>query len=228
MRRLRHSAALAACLLLGVPAVAAQAEDPPPTTVTIVAPTGVFPATSSVTPVVQVRNGNNATVLVGVRFGNETTEHPLSCGGANVSDDDFSCELFLYYNTTLFVEVNGSVAATRTFRVRPLIETSVRSGHVVSGKYNVMRAGTSPQFMSISSPGAKGAMCLRHEVQRYRNAAWRTIVTTGCRTELDKGKVYWTWAGTHPRGVSFRIRATFPGGPYNAAGPGRWTFFRFR
>ncbi len=235
MRRLRFLVPVLAVALLAWPTLAASAEDPPPATVTITSAQTTYVAGVNALVRISVRDANNAEFRLGANLNGQTIW--LGCGGFVVTDDDFDCEVYMVYNTRLFVTLDGVTKAVRDLRVRPRIGTAVKTSHSTVGRYAVMPRGTAPRFTSKSYPARPGQMCLRHEVQRLRSGVWRTVVLSGCRVEGDKGTVTWTWQGGHPRLVSFRVRATFPGDPivgtfpggsHNVAGPGRWTYFRFR
>lgn len=225
MHRVRKLALVAACAVLALPATPATAADPPPS-VTIVAPRTHFVANTTVVVPIEVKNGNNRQILAFIKASGQSGG-TLCGGGDNVTEVTIRCAVYMYVNTEVYVTVDGSVVATQQFYVRPQMSTEVRSAYARSGRYYVLGHGVSPRFESGASPARPGSMCLRHEVQRLRNNVWSTVKTSGCRTMTSKKVVDWTWTGTHPSRVSFRVRATFPGDAYNAGGPGVWTYFRF-
>lgn len=212
---------LVAFLSLGFLAPA-EAADP---TVSITAQ-GYSVAGRSVPFRVVVSNGdNNPLVLRIEQAGFPTRDFPVSTT-TNEFDDVY--RLTLGVNTKV-TAILGEVASDSTsVLVRPVIGTKVRTRHGTSGKYALLARGAEPLFRSGIAPKIWKKRCLRHEVQRYRDGAWRTVVLTGCRSLNSEAQVGWTWRGSHPVGPSFRIRATFGGDQINNKGPGAWTHFRFR
>jgi hypothetical protein len=175
--------------------------------------------------VVVSNGGNNPLILRIEQVGFPARDFPVS---TTTNEFDGVYRLTLGVNTKV-TAILGEVASDSTsVLVRPVIGTKVRTRHGTSGRYALLARGAEPLFRSGIAPKIWKGRCLRHEVQRYRNGAWRTVVLTGCRSLNSEAQVGWTWRGSHPVAVSFRIRATFAGDQYNNKGPGAWTYFRFR
>ena len=117
---------------------------------------------------------------------------------------------------------------TRNVPVRASIGTSPLGYYTRSGGYAVYSKGYSPKYRSATYPAFPGQRCLRHEVQRRYAAGWRTVFTSACRVEGKQGRVDWLWAGKHPSGVKFRLRAKFAGDAVNLANVSTWNYLRFR
>lgn len=219
--RARFLVLLLSLALVGI-AAPAQAASP---VVTLQADRTRAVAGTTIHFAVDVTNGNNGTLTITVT---QAGSAPKTFGlGENVNDDHFTFVLALTVNYHITAAIGGSTSSLNIW-LRPRIATQVRSGYVLSGNYAVISRRTGPQFRSSSFPKRPHEMCLRHQVQRYRTGAWRAVTTSACRLEDSNGVVIWTWVGTHPAGVRFRIRALFPGDSKNVAGPGTWLYFRFR
>lgn len=175
---------------------------------------------------VTASNGNNQplSLVIDPSTGPASEPYYLS---ENTNEFSDVYRFTLTVNTTITARL-GDTTDSVSVTVRPLIGTRVVTRHGKSGRYALLPRGSEPFFRSAMAPKLPVKRCLRHQVQRYRNGAWRTVVTTGCRTTNAESQVGWRWRGSHPRYVNFRIRATFPGDAYNGRGPGRWTYFRFR
>lgn len=225
-------AALAGLAGAGLVAVAGptMAADQP--RVSIKSQRSIYTATENATLRVVVRDGGNATVAVFARFAGKKGRRSLNCGGISVNDDTFVCQLYMVLNTTVIVETEREgdggpqVAAKRFFRVRPSMATQPLPPYRKSGGKVVFARGSAPSFRSAVYPRRR-SMCLRHEVQRKKSQGWRRVKLSGCEAINSKGRVDWRWAGRHPAGPRFRVRAKFAGDQRNARGAGTWSYFRF-
>lgn len=154
---------------------------------------------------------------------------PVTLGISSTTNDFEGVYRYtLLVNTKVTARLGEVASDSVTVAVRPVIGTKARSKHAKVGKYAVFARGVEPLFRSGLAPKIWKNRCLRHEVQRYRDGAWRTVVLSGCRSLNSEAQVGWRWTRSHPVGPSFRVRATFAGDVYNAKGPGTWTYFRFR
>ncbi|MBO9523664.1 MAG: hypothetical protein J7518_19195 [Nocardioidaceae bacterium] len=148
------------------------------------------------------------------------------------AEGPYQLTLALTVNTRVTAVVEGGTtdpASDTVFVwVRPRIATTLHTGYARSGAYLVMKRGASPLFRTLTYPKRPGQMCLRHQLQRYRDGAWRARLTSACIIEDSTGRVSWRWAGSHPSGVRFRVRALFAGDSRNLAGNGAWLYFRFK
>jgi len=219
--------ALLAVVPLGV-VTSARAEDPPPAppqvSITVDRATYVAGTTAYITIAVTQSPGDNDPLYIhAVRA--DGTEFDLP--GADPADGTRTEKLFTDINTRITATV-GSVSKYVDVRVRPAMGTGPGGKYGWSGRYVVYPHAAKPLFTSQSYPKRPGQMCLRHQVQRLRAGAWRTVKTSGCRLENSKGLVSWRWTGTHPSKVRFRVRATFGGDARNIAGTGTWLYFRLR
>lgn len=95
------------------------------------------------------------------------------------------------------------------------------------GRSAVYRRTADPTFVTTSRPSRPGA-CLRMQLQKYVDGAWRTVKTSTCRAVHADGKAAWTLTGWQTPGVPFRTHAVFAGDRLNAASTGTWAYFRFR
>jgi len=156
-------------------------------------------------------------------------------GRSDAKNETRTVEAALAYNVKVRVNVydtstGGSPTATDAvaIKVRARLVTQSHGGGSVSGGYVYYARGTSPSFRSTDYPSYVGHRCLRHQVQRYRDNAWRTVFTSSCKTEAAKGRVDWTWTGKHASKVKFRLRATFAGDTRNRPANAPWLYLRFR
>lgn len=156
-------------------------------------------------------------------------------GRSDAANETRTVEAAVAYNVTFRVNVyktatGGSAADTATVavKVRARLTTQTHGGGSVYGGYVYYGRGVSPSFRSGDFPSYAGHRCLRHQVQRYRDNAWRTVHTSSCTTEGAKGRVDWTWTGKHASNVKFRLRATFAGDKRNRPANAPWLHVRFR
>jgi hypothetical protein len=161
--------------------------------------------------------------------GRPAVEVPVGENGAGTDSQDF--QLAPTVNTRVILKVTEAgttVEAPWQTWVRPRIATTLHTGYTKVGAYHVMRRGASPTFRTLTYPKRPGRLCLRHQVQRFRDGAWRAKVTSACIVQDSTGRITWTWGGKHASGVRFRVRAVFAGDSYNLAGQGAWLYFRFK
>lgn len=172
---------------------------------------------------------NNQLYLFIEQAGFEPKVYPVS---AAVTDLSEVYRFTLGVNTKITAHLGPAEEAVASdaviVMVRPVIGTKIASRHGNYGKYALLRRGAQPLFRSALAPKIAAGRCLRHEVQRFRDGAWRTVAGSGCRSLTKDAQTGWTWKGSHPVGPSFRVRATFAGDQVNAPGPGAWRYFRFR
>lgn len=95
------------------------------------------------------------------------------------------------------------------------------------GRSAVYRRTADPTFVTTSRPSRPGA-CLRMQLQKYVDGAWRTVKTSTCRAVQADGKAAWTLTGWQTPGVPFRTHAVFTDDRLNAASTGAWAYVRFR
>lgn len=214
--------------LLATLGVAAPASAATPT-ITVQAPSHVSVAGNSITFHTTYAGWQNGTLSVTVEgAGSAAVSRPLAFP---VDDGSYDFEWTPSVNTRVTMSItdgSGTRSASWYVGVRPRIATTLHTGYTKVVAYDVMRRGVSPVFRSGTYPKRPGQMCLRHQLQRYRDGAWRAKLVTACRVEDSTGRVSWKWAGSHPSRVRFRVRATFPGDARNLAGSGPWLYFRFR
>lgn len=223
--------------LLAFPGTAASAEDPP-AAVTLTADKAVYVASQTARLTSRI-TATNLHWVVSVQFPG-SSEWKQLCLRLNVNTSVADCKLGVYYNAkvrALLIDGNGTddtsddtieAMATRNLAVKPQIGTSPLGYYTKSGGYAVFPKGYSPKYRAATYPGFEGKRCLRHEVQRYYASGWRTVFTSACRVQGKQGRVDWVWAGKHPSGVKFRLRAKFAGDAVNVAANSTWNYLRFR
>jgi hypothetical protein len=208
--------------VLAAPIQAAQATDP---TVTLSGPTTATDGDSLVYSITVHNGGGGNLSITWAPVGATPVTEPVADGVEDTGDQPLTYRLPMYVNTTVTATL-GSVTSSLTVKVRPQISTIVRTPHQTYRRYAVISAGNVPAFRSTIAPYI-AHRCLTFEVQRLRSGVWRRVVLTGCRAEDSKGRVFWSWAGSHPSNVSFRIRSAFRGDTENVAANGPFTYFRF-
>ncbi|NGN93457.1 hypothetical protein G5C66_11980 [Nocardioides sp. KC13] len=150
----------------------------------------------------------------------------------NVPSTGLTLNRTMWRNTTI---VASHPADSRSTAAKATLKRSVRLGLATKalnplrrvGAYAVYRPSADPTLVTSVRPVRSG-LCVRMTVQKYKDAAWRTVATSTCRTTNAYGKARWTLTRYHPSGSRFRIAARFAGDSTNAAGTGPWTYVRFR
>lgn len=150
----------------------------------------------------------------------------------NVPSTGLTLNRTMWRNTTI---VASHPADSRSTAAKATLKRSVRLGLATKalnplrrvGAYAVYRPSADPTLLTSARPVRSG-LCVRMTVQKYKDAAWRTVATSTCRTTNAYGKARWTLTRSHPSGTRFRIAARFAGDTTNAAGTGPWTYVRFR
>ncbi|MFE7224878.1 carboxypeptidase regulatory-like domain-containing protein [Nocardioides sp. NPDC057577] len=150
----------------------------------------------------------------------------------NVPSTGLTLNRTMWRNSTI---VASHPADSRSTAAKATLKRSVRLGLATKalnplrrvGAYAVYRPSADPTLVTSVRPVRSG-LCVRMTVQRYRDAAWRTVATTTCRATDRYGKARWTFNRSHASGARFRIAARFAGDATNAAGIGPWTYIRFR
>lgn len=150
----------------------------------------------------------------------------------NVPSTGLTLNRTMWRNSTI---VASHPADSRSTASKATLKRSVRLGLATKalnplrrvGAYAVYRPSTDPTLVTSVRP-ARSGLCVRMTVQKYKDAAWRTVATSICRTTNAYGKARWTLTRSHPSGTRFRIAARFAGDATNAAGTGPWTYVRFR
>lgn len=150
----------------------------------------------------------------------------------NVPSTGLSLNRTMWRNTTI---VASHPADSRSTAAKATLKRSVRLGLATKalnplrrvGAYAVYRRSADPTLVTSVRPVRSG-LCVRMTVQKYKDAAWRTIATSACRTTNAYGKARWTLTRSHPSGTRFRIAGRFAGDTTNAAATGPWTYVRFR
>ncbi|WP_328528877.1 carboxypeptidase-like regulatory domain-containing protein [Nocardioides sp. NBC_00368] len=150
----------------------------------------------------------------------------------NVPSTGLTLNRTMWRNTTI---VASHPADSRSTAAKATLKRSVRLGLATKalnplrrvGAYAVYRPSADPTLVTSVRPVRSG-LCVRMTVQKYTDAAWRTVATSTCRTTNAYGKARWTLTRYHPSGSRFRIAARFAGDSTNAAGTGPWTYVRFR
>lgn len=150
----------------------------------------------------------------------------------NVPSTGLTLNRTMWRNTTI---VASHPADSRSTAAKATLKRSVRLGLATKalnplrrvGAYAVYRPSADPTLVTTVRPVRSG-LCVRMTVQQYKDAAWRTVATSTCRTTNAYGTARWTLTRSHPSGSRFRIAARFAGDTTNAAATGPWTYVRFR
>lgn len=95
-----------------------------------------------------------------------------------------------------------------------------------SGAYAVYGSGADPVLLTSTTP-ARAGICVRMRLQRYLDAAWRTVHTSACVKSDQYGRARWTFGGAQPAASRYRAQAFFAGDAVSAASVGPWTYVRF-
>jgi len=136
--------------------------------------------------------------------------------------------LYMYYNVRIDAYVGGATepSGTLSIPVKAAVAIAIGGYYQRDGYYAVFAPGTQPVFQSATTPARTGR-CIRHEVWRRSSSGWKTVGLSACKYENSQGAVTWRWAGTHPSGVHFRVRAKFLGDHLNHANASKYIYFRF-
>ncbi|MCZ4499947.1 MAG: hypothetical protein JWQ74_2502 [Marmoricola sp.] len=218
--------------VLALPGPSATAATTP--TVTITADKAGYTAGGSADLTIRTTgSGSGKYIQVSETFANGKTYVLLKKSSS--ADGVRHVEAAVAYNVTVKATIYDTYASTKVvasgtavIKVRAKLTTASRGGGSQSGSYRVYSKGTSPTFRSSDYPSYPGKRCLKHQVQRFRDGAWRTVLTGSCKVEASNGKVDWKWAGKHASNVKFRVRATFAGDKLNRPANAPWTYVMFR
>ena len=148
-------------------------------------------------------------------------------------NDTFRRDFTMYVDSTVKAELIDTDKTTvldtksKTLPVRAVVGSDIVGYYQQSGSYAVFAKGSSPSFRSATLPPRK-YRCLKHEIWRAYSSGWKVVSLSACKVENSQGVVTWQWAGTHPSGVHFRVRARFFGDSLNHANSGTFIYFRFK
>ena len=213
------------------------------------APDQRFPVTVDAhTPLLELRTdrarydaGQNATIDVDVT-GSETRHvvvtakpadgDPLVIFDGAVPAGGLELTRTMRYSET--IEVRHPADARHEARVASLwrgvrlgLKTTASRPADRIGNYAVYQRSADPTFVTSTSP-RRLEVCVRMQLQKYADSAWRHVRTSVCTTTGSLGKSRWTLTGRQATGVKFRTRSIFAGDPLNTASRSSWTYFRFR